>query len=519
MNKMPFTVTIYRSVDEIAPHAWADIFPSVVENYQFYKVIEKTLLTDYQFYYITIYRDSKIICLVPAFITEFALDTTIKGPLKNFTLKLRKRFPHWLILKVFICGSPLSGGKLGVIDQDQPEIAYVLNETISSLTKKEKINIFAFKDFHQTYTKFLDHLLTYKFHKIHGFPFVELKIDFKSFDEYLARLSKSTRKGLKKKFKLIDNQPHFEIEVRDNLGELVDEAYQLYLNTLKKSEIQFEVLPKSFFELIATYMPQETKFFLWKLNGKLVAFDLCLASGNQMIDEYIGLDYTVAHQYQLYFDTYRVIIQWCIANGIQSYEAGALNYDPKKRLDFAFIPQYIYTKHRNPIINIFFRFLGFILKPENFDPVLRSMKKDSTTKKSNIGVLTFGIFWLVILSDFIESLGELFYKKAALSTGIDNIVFSNFTTFATKIIINENLWIGISFYILNFFLWIIALSKADLSVVYPIGSTSYIIVMILSMVFLHEHITVLRWIGVCFIILGIYFIFQSTHKRENLNND
>ncbi len=378
MERPGLTTVIFRSIDEIAPATWASIFPSVPENYAFYKVVEESFSDEYKFYYLTICKGSQIICLVPAFVTEVALDTTIKGPFKKLTRAIKKRLPHLFNLKVFICGSPLSGGKLGVIGQDQPEIARALNETISSLARQEKINILAFKDFHQAYTGFLDNLSTYSFHKIRSFPSVELKINFRSFDDYLASLSKSTRKSLKKKFKEIDDQPLLKVEVQDNLGELADDAYQLYLNTLQKSEIQFEVLPRSFFEQIAARMPGEAKFFLWKLNGKLVAFDLCLVSHNQMVDEYIGLDYSVAYQYHLYFDTYRVIIRWCIENGIQSYEAGALNYEPKKRLDFVFTPQYIYAKHRNPVINIFFGLLGLVLKPENFDPVLKSVKAGSS---------------------------------------------------------------------------------------------------------------------------------------------
>ena len=140
-------------------------------------------------------------------------------------------------------------------------------------------------------------------------------------------------------------------------------------------------------------------------------------------------------------------------------------------------------------------------------------------KKPNMRILTLGVFWLVIFSDLLESLGELFYKKAALGPGIDNITFVNLGPFVSGILHNGYLWIGISLYILNFFFWITALSKADLSVVYPVGSTNYIIVMILSLFFLHEQISPLRWLGVGFIIVGIYFIFQSTQKSTESKHD
>ena len=139
MERPGLTTVIFRSIDEIAPATWASIFPSVPENYAFYKVVEESFSDEYKFYYLTICKGSQIICLVPAFVTEVALDTTIKGPFKKLTRAIKKRLPHLFNLKVFICGSPLSGGKLGVIGQDQPEIARALNETISSLARQANL--------------------------------------------------------------------------------------------------------------------------------------------------------------------------------------------------------------------------------------------------------------------------------------------------------------------------------------------------------------------------------------------
>ena len=121
-------------------------------------------------------------------------------------------------------------------------------------------------------------------------------------------------------------------------------------------------------------MPDETRYFLWFQGDKLVAFDLCLVSGNLLVDEYIGMDYEVANRYHLYFLTFRDIFNWCLKNGVRRYESSALNYEPKKRLDFRFVPQSFYVKHLHPLGNLAFGLLSKFLRPENFDPVLKSLK-------------------------------------------------------------------------------------------------------------------------------------------------
>lgn len=129
-------------------------------------------------------------------------------------------------------------------------------------------------------------------------------------------------------------------------------------------------------------------------------------------------------------------------------------------------------------------------------------------------ILTFKVFFLIVLTDVFESIAELFFKKAALATNINNITLSNAFEFLLKIVSVPPLWLGALFYLGNFIIWIIVLTRIDLSVAFPIGSTTYIIVPILSMIFLHEKVCSIRWIGITFIIIGIYFVSKSTKAGD-----
>jgi len=129
--------------------------------------------------------------------------------------------------------------------------------------------------------------------------------------------------------------------------------------------------------------------------------------------------------------------------------------------------------------------------------------------KRSVGIFLIKVIALVIVKDIIESFGDLFFKLGTLSTGINNVVLSNMLEFASKLASNPWLWIGIVFYLVNFFLWITLLSRVDLSVAFPLSSFTYIIVPIIAILFLNEHVAPVRWAGIFFIIIGVSLAGRS----------
>ncbi len=124
--------------------------------------------------------------------------------------------------------------------------------------------------------------------------------------------------------------------------------------------------------------------------------------------------------------------------------------------------------------------------------------------------LTLKIFLLIVLNDIGDTIAQFFMKKGLNQVGINDIGLGNIAEFAVKGSSSPLVWLGILVLILNFFLWIVILSRVDLSIAMPVGSTSYIFVAIVAMVFLHEHVSLLRWVGIALIVFGIHFVSQST---------
>lgn len=75
------------------------------------------------------------------------------------------------------------------------------------------------------------------------------------------------------------------------------------------------------------------------------------------------------------------------------------------------------------------------------------------------------------------------------------------------------LWLGLILFGISSSFWLVVLSRVDLSVAYPFVGLSYIIVVLISRLFLHEQVTALRWLGVVVVAVGIGivgFSFRGT---------
>lgn len=72
--------------------------------------------------------------------------------------------------------------------------------------------------------------------------------------------------------------------------------------------------------------------------------------------------------------------------------------------------------------------------------------------------------------------------------------------------------LGILSYVLSSVTWLVVLSRVPLSVAYPLGSSSYVLV-VLASILLGEAIPPLRWLGVSFIVIGLVLVGGDWSKR------
>ena len=106
----------------------------------------------------------------------------------------------------------------------------------------------------------------------------------------------------------------------------------------------------------------------------------------------------------------------------------------------------------------------------------------------------------ILIGIVFASFGQLFFKIGTNNTG--ELSLSNILQFLNVFII-----IGLIFYALGSIFWIVALSKADLSFVYPFTAVTFVVVYILSFFLLKEPFHLNRLVGTGIIIIGVCILF------------
>lgn len=104
-------------------------------------------------------------------------------------------------------------------------------------------------------------------------------------------------------------------------------------------------------------------------------------------------------------------------------------------------------------------------------------------------IAIIAVFFATILGAF----GAIYFKK-----GSRNVLTLRFK--------NTKLFYGLVFYSISALMFIWALKRGELSILYPITSLSYVWVSFLSIVLVGERMNKYKWIGILFIILGVSLI-------------
>jgi len=365
---------IFDNLNKIDEKDWDAVFGDIPESYPFYKTLGNSELPDFTFYYLAIYRDDAISLIAPLFATDFNGDIAAEGWVSKVIKFIRKAFPRFLIFNTLFCGTPFGeNGVLGIKQdfRDDPRLIPLLLEGINNLAAKINAPLVIFKDFLKQDERFLDILTRQGYSKTESFPTVYLELNFTSFEDYLKSLGASTRKSLKKKLKQADSRGKIEVKVVQEIGGQIDQIVKLYENTYREGLTKFERLPRKFFLQVTGDLSAHTRFFLYYVDGKLAAFNLCFVYPDLLIDKFIGFDYDISNYYNLYFVSWAYNIRWCIDNSLRYYHPGQTDYEPKIRLGGKLIPLYAYLKHKNVFFNRLLKLLILLLRPENFDKDIR----------------------------------------------------------------------------------------------------------------------------------------------------
>ena len=117
---------------------------------------------------------------------------------------------------------------------------------------------------------------------------------------------------------------------------------------------------------------------------------------------------------------------------------------------------------------------------------------------------------IILVSVILSAGAQLFLKNGMTAIGPLNLNLSNILTLFTKqILFNSSVLIGLALYILSAGVWLIVLSKVEVSFAYPMVSLAYVVTAIIAKIAFHENLSINRIIGILIVCLGVFFIARS----------
>lgn len=123
---------------------------------------------------------------------------------------------------------------------------------------------------------------------------------------------------------------------------------------------------------------------------------------------------------------------------------------------------------------------------------------------------------MILVMVVCANAGDLMLKRGMTQIGAVQISPSGLAHALRLTCTSGSIWIGIVF--LTGFLasYMTVLSWADYSYVMPAGAFGYALLTLMAVIFLHESVSPIRWLGVILICLGVLLVGQTRPRTTEV---
>ncbi len=343
-------VKIFDTLRQINRDSWNLCFTNEVENYDYLLATEEAGIKGFKWRYVTIWRDDMLIAAMPAFLSDYDLDTTLQGVGKKITNTIRSAFPKLLTLKLACLGSPCTeagviGFNANISENEKPELIKAILLEFEKYAAQQKCKLIGIKDIPKpSLPIWKPGFEAYKYADLPSLPTAHLDINFANTEEYIVRLSYKMRKNMRQKLKSLEA---VRVVNTNNIDALLPEIMALYNDTRGRSEWQFEELTKEYFTNVLANMHSNAFCTLYYVEDKLLAANLLIRNEEVLVDKFFCMNSEIGRDYNLYFLSWFNNINYCLQHGIKRYQSGQAYYENKVRLGSQLTPNFMYFKHRN----------------------------------------------------------------------------------------------------------------------------------------------------------------------------
>lgn len=123
--------------------------------------------------------------------------------------------------------------------------------------------------------------------------------------------------------------------------------------------------------------------------------------------------------------------------------------------------------------------------------------------------MTGAAFAFLFAGVLLNAAAQLFLKAGTNATGVITLTADNWLATFLRLAAMPPILAGIACYAVSVVVWILGLSRVPVSVAYPMLSLGYVVNAIAAQLLFGEAVTLQRWLGIGFIVLGVWLVARS----------
>jgi multidrug transporter EmrE-like cation transporter len=123
--------------------------------------------------------------------------------------------------------------------------------------------------------------------------------------------------------------------------------------------------------------------------------------------------------------------------------------------------------------------------------------------------MTWAAFAFLLTGVLLNAAAQLLLKAGTNVLGVITLTRDDWLDTLMRMAMQGYFITGVIFYGVSLIVWILGLSRVPVSIAYPMLSLGYVINAIAAHYLFGEMVTVTRWLGIGFIVLGVWLVARS----------
>jgi multidrug transporter EmrE-like cation transporter len=123
--------------------------------------------------------------------------------------------------------------------------------------------------------------------------------------------------------------------------------------------------------------------------------------------------------------------------------------------------------------------------------------------------MTASAFAFLLTGVVLNAGAQLLLKAGTNALGVITLTRDDWWDMLWKMATQGHFVAGVVCYVASLFVWIMGLSRVPVSVAYPMLSRGYVINAVAAYYLFGESVTITRWLGIGFIVLGVWLVAKT----------